>query len=334
MAQTIKHREDGTFYEQGDTQGLVIHNPFYITGQFTSSQTEAAVSSFRPLRVNTGTIVDYNSGLDIVDETGGAKFISKKDNSVFHVNFGRMQTGSTSSPNYRLVIKKYHSDGSDYGDVVQQVTSQPPWVEGNMSYSVVLNKGDYFKLGTYDYYPLNVNINNNVNIARFEIINMAIRVPYIIANKGALVSGGAFQFDEGGNGYTENYDETRAIQVGWYKRADGKRKPVWRQIFDIPQYSTVSGDLVTVEIAPYGLMEILLDVRGWVVTTANPASYTPLLMNNSITGSTDFHMRWCGLYPQDNKGLLLKDRTGSAWGTLTFYGKAFVTFTKQSDAWE
>jgi hypothetical protein len=43
--------------------------------------------------------------------------------------------------------------------------------------------------------------------------------PYTIANKGALVSGGAFRFDADGNGYTENYSFNEA-RVGTY--ADGK----------------------------------------------------------------------------------------------------------------
>jgi hypothetical protein len=287
------------------------------------------VYSFRPLRVNSYT--DANSGLILVD---GTKFVAKTG-GMWQVNFGRMRCSTTAPSVYRLVVKQYHSGGTDYVDTVETVTDQPStWIEGNLSYAITLAAGDYFKMGTFDYYPTNININADAAIARFDIVNLASQAPWLVANKGAFVSGGAFQFDENGNGYTENYDETQAVQVGWYKRADGKRKPVYRQIFDIPQYTTVPGDIVTMEIAPYGLIEILLDVRWWVVTTANPSSYTPLLMNNSMTGGADFHMRWCGLYPHESEGLLLKDRTGSAWGALTFYGKAFVTFTKQSDAWE
>jgi hypothetical protein len=328
MALTIKHRSDGSFFEQGDTQSLTPFSARSLEGQFAQTQGESTVYSFRPLRVNSYT--DQGSGLTLID---GIKFVAKTS-GTWLVNFGRMRCSTTAPATYRLVIKQYHSDDTDYVDTVETVSNQAStWIEGSLSYSITLAQGDYFKMGTFDYYPTNININGDEAIARFDIVNLAPQVPYIVASKGALVSDGAFQFDENGNGYTENYDETQAIHIGWYKRADGKRKPVWRQIFDIPQYATVPGDVVTVEIAPYGLMEILLDVRGWVVTTANPASYTPLLMNNSITSGTDFHMRWCGLYPQENKGLLLRDRTGSAWGALTFYGKAFVTFTKQSDVW-
>jgi hypothetical protein len=55
-------------------------------------------------------------------------------------------------------------------------------------------------------------------------------IPPVIAGRGALVSGGAFQFDEDGQGYTENYSE-QETQVGWYTRADGKKRPVYKRAF-------------------------------------------------------------------------------------------------------
>jgi hypothetical protein len=148
----------------------------------------------------------------------------------------------------------------------------------------------------------------------------------------AMESGGAMKVV--GFGHTENYSEIQAVQVGWYTRADGKKKPVWRQVFSIPQYTTVPGSVVSVDITSYSLIEMLLDLRGWVQSAGMPeGAYNPLLFGNSMASGTDFHMRWGGLYPQDNKGLVLRDRTGSAFGTSTYSGKAVVTFTKKADTW-
>jgi hypothetical protein len=64
----------------------------------------------------------------------------------------------------------------------------------------------------------------DVAASRLSMVLLQQQVPYIIANKGALVSGGAFQFDEDGNGYTENYS-TGEVRCGTW--IDGK--PLYKQ---------------------------------------------------------------------------------------------------------
>jgi hypothetical protein len=54
--------------------------------------------------------------------------------------------------------------------------------------------------------------------------------PYIIANKGALVSGGAFQFDNDGNGYTMNYPP---IGEEWVVGKWFNGKPIYLQVFAV-----------------------------------------------------------------------------------------------------
>ncbi|MDR1533392.1 MAG: hypothetical protein LBS62_14630 [Clostridiales bacterium] len=66
-------------------------------------------------------------------------------------------------------------------------------------------------------------VTNNV-IVEIRITQVAVNSPYLVANKGALVSGGAFQFDTDGNGYTENYS-TEEIKVGTW--VDGK--PIYKK---------------------------------------------------------------------------------------------------------
>jgi hypothetical protein len=64
------------------------------------------------------------------------------------------------------------------------------------------------------------------NSAELQIVQLQKSVPDIIANKGALVSGGAFQFDIDGNCYTENYS-TDEVKVG--KWIDGK--PLYQKCY-------------------------------------------------------------------------------------------------------
>jgi hypothetical protein len=68
-----------------------------------------------------------------------------------------------------------------------------------------------------------------------------------------LISGGAFQYDEDGNGYTENYFEGET-QVGWYTRADGKKKPVYREsrILSVVIAPAATGTWVTLYTADTG----------------------------------------------------------------------------------
>jgi hypothetical protein len=70
------------------------------------------------------------------------------------------------------------------------------------------------------------------------ITKLSQLTPYIVANKGALVSGGAFQFDDDGNGYTMNYPP---IGEEWVvgKWIDGK--PIYKRTFE-QRFSTPGVD--------------------------------------------------------------------------------------------
>jgi hypothetical protein len=65
--------------------------------------------------------------------------------------------------------------------------------------------------------------------AIFNKIKLNALAPYLIANKGALVSGGAFQFDADGNGYTDNYFPlNQELQIGTWM--DGK--PIYQRTIE------------------------------------------------------------------------------------------------------
>jgi hypothetical protein len=64
--------------------------------------------------------------------------------------------------------------------------------------------------------------------AIFNKIKLNALAPYLIANKGALVSGGAFQFDADGNAFTKNYSLTEFICGIWI---DGS--PIYRKTVSI-----------------------------------------------------------------------------------------------------
>jgi hypothetical protein len=68
------------------------------------------------------------------------------------------------------------------------------------------------------------------NLLYFMLPKIVQTIPPMISGRGALVSGGAFQFDADGNGFTDNFSEAET-QVGWYTRANGEKKPIYRRAF-------------------------------------------------------------------------------------------------------
>jgi hypothetical protein len=68
-------------------------------------------------------------------------------------------------------------------------------------------------------------------------------VPDIVANKGALVSGGAFQFDIDGHGYTENYSTTEMKVGKWIND-----KPIYKKTLTGTIQTGASGAYLNTEI--------------------------------------------------------------------------------------
>jgi hypothetical protein len=214
---TINTKITPTRYERiGDTQGLLLTVSQSILGQFTSAQNAAVESTFKPLRANMGTLSNtFGGDLSVIDEATGTRFVSNCDGNLLNVNFGRMHCDVVPPTMYRMLIRVDAANGGVW-DVIQQVNgggSVNRRLEGNLSYTVRLDRNDSFRLGFYDFNPANVNVDNDSAVATFTIVKIAQNAPYIIANKGALRSGGAFTFDEDGNCYTENYS-TAEVRVG------------------------------------------------------------------------------------------------------------------------
>jgi uncharacterized protein YoxC len=152
----------------------------YVHGQFTSAQGETQDDlTFKPLRIKE-SYTEVGSALTVTTgESGGTKFTAT-ETGVYNVNFGRFccDGDATLSPGSRLVIRKFDSGGANIEDVVQIIpetskdSNNKLWIEANMSYSVLLNEGEYIILGFYDFDPSNVNTGNNSSIALFTIAKL------------------------------------------------------------------------------------------------------------------------------------------------------------------
>jgi hypothetical protein len=148
MALTIKHRADGTFYEQGNTQGLLIprdREPDYDSGVI--------------LNPVAGTNTYYAHGLN-----------TPMENLDIHVLVRRAQDGAWQMFNNQI------------------------YLGGTTSYGFSITTGDNNAIGFMiaaggltNIYNYNLN-SGNVDAYRILIWKKTERVPYIIANKGALVS--------------------------------------------------------------------------------------------------------------------------------------------------
>jgi hypothetical protein len=154
-----------------------VSDESYLHGQFASVQgANVDTSEFKPLMVNADTIEDVNSGLTVISEAAGTK-LTATATGVYNVNFGRFLCDAAISDSAaRLVIHKYNAGGNVTESVVDTIgnsgTSTSQWVEGNMSYSILIKKDEYIKLGFYHFNPANVNTSNDNNLALFTIAKL------------------------------------------------------------------------------------------------------------------------------------------------------------------
>jgi hypothetical protein len=210
MALTIKHRDDGSFYEQGDTQGIIVPEDLPY----------AAIPY-------ANTSCSNNTRLNLDSFTKESSFIAKsgtnqlviKEAGLYLVDFGAVNRNSSSNIWYYINKNNNNYKASNYmgNNGLNQVT---PICVLECEVNDVIDFQVYW-VGTVT--PLRDVI----------IVQLKRTSPFIIANKGALVSGGAFQFDVDGNGYTKNYS-TNEIKIGtWIDGTD-----IYQKTFSLPSTLT------------------------------------------------------------------------------------------------
>jgi hypothetical protein len=178
---------------------------------------------------------------------------------------------------------------------------------------------------------LNIDLNwtNNINAIRVLVYKKQMLAP-IIAGQGALVSGGAFQFDADGQGYTENYFETE-VQVGWYTRADGKKKPVYSRMY-ISTTQSAAANTYYDETLAWGVETILNAAGAWQTSTNYWTPFGEIDNPTATASGTQIIGTWSMVFLEISTGAITLKFIHRAART-NMAAKVKVTFTKLSDAW-
>jgi hypothetical protein len=198
MPLTIKHKADGTFYEQGDTQGLMIPEDLPLAKIVISSTTYTA-NSGKPLNLG-----NFSQTQPFVEKSGNALVI--KEDGLYLIDFGAViQSATNASRVYYININS----------VERKSISYDGGASGNMATPVFLVDLRANDTVEFEVYTAVANTFTQDDYNPIRICQLKRNAPYMIANKGALVSGGGFQFDEDGNGYTKNYSQNEIVVGKW-----------------------------------------------------------------------------------------------------------------------
>jgi hypothetical protein len=188
----------------GNTQGLLIPSPVEMSVAVASIP--EGVGTWKQVQLANGKWISDNA---FVVETDGQYSLS------IGFQFSAYLTGTT----YVAITKNQ----STFTGSSQTKWSSSYTGAGSTALAVTLDLKAGDKLRIWIIMPVSATlVDSEVTLTLLQV-----ELPYIIANKGALVSGGAFQFDIDGHGYTENYS-TIEMKVGTWING----KPIYKKTVD------------------------------------------------------------------------------------------------------
>jgi hypothetical protein len=242
-------KRNGQLNPVGDTQGLLIDSPAdYIRCRITPSQSiPAGTELFIALDTPEGKTEWLTSAKEITVPSDGSY-------TVCH--FGALSAQVSVTYFY---VSIYKFTGGVKTQIEREYYYNQTLVNGVINSSAVtydLKAGDKIQIG-YQCYTAQTTSSASYNFV--TVTKVSKQVPDIVANKGALVSGGAFQFDIDGHGYTENYS-TNEVRVGTW--IDGK--PIYKKTIDTGALPNASVKGVAHNISN---IEWVLDIRGTAKST-------------------------------------------------------------------
>jgi hypothetical protein len=134
-----------------------------------------------------------------------------------------------------------------------------------------------------------------------------------------------------GNTNTENYFETET-QVGYYTRADGKKKPVYKTYFS----GTIVTNIYAIQYNALidinsGIVETLLSSTGGCQTGLSNSPYYDI--NNTVFSGVGIDAHAFAVR-QQNTGIAFLSSTGGYSGTGYNNYRIWCSYTKTTDAWE
>jgi hypothetical protein len=303
-------KKGGDLIPIADTQGLLIPaSARGCIGKFTGPLTIASGSA--------NITYSYDSGENwIVD--GGIKV----PNTGMYIVSEALNTEGSGTE--RVTTYRILKNNSQVGQSYQLTTNQAgDWSSYCNSTQIYCNEGDILKFNVNMYTGTNLVVNSSW----LCVTLVEQSVPDIIANKGALVSGGAFQFDIDGHGYTENYS-TQEVRVGTW--IDGR--PIFKRtlVNTTSWTSPVADSNVTKVLGTLRTGISIIDYR--VILTGSPYSYFPLQMSQALYG---LYMPPATPIPNYSLGVTHNSTTGEVSMTIykrqsnpaTTHPKQIGTFT-------
>jgi hypothetical protein len=214
---TISKKLSQTDYEIiGDTQGVLIPVSPKRFRFIPENRISMAANTWYPYTV--ASIVE-NTGIDF----DPAKGIVCKAGDVYAVQFPYAEcTGAFGKTGYR--IAQYDAGDTEQITVLLNTPGQNNACWGGTLTIHCVTDGYFQCAVSSDTAVMNIAY-PDPRLCNVQITKLEQAAPYMVANKGALLSGGAFTFDSDGNAYTENY-YLQEMQIGTW--VDGK--PLYRKV--------------------------------------------------------------------------------------------------------
>jgi hypothetical protein len=219
MAREYIQKAGGVLIPVGDTQGLLVPqgaDGFSFVPQAQASAAAGGSIVFKP------ETVTFARGMTI----GSDGFFPVKAGDNILVKFPMMGFAGDNDL-FNAIVSQYAADKTTIigeAQVMAVTNNNYAWLPC-VSYAAV--QDGFCRLLLWNHKAVtNIVFTRGQRGNECVVTKISQQSPYIVANKGALVSGGAFQFDADGNGYTKNYFDAETVVGRW---RDGR--PVYARTF-------------------------------------------------------------------------------------------------------
>jgi hypothetical protein len=207
MATVNIKKEDGTYERVADTLGMLV--PVDVSECYARRPSGTLqVVGDSPVKLP----IVYNEGQQWVNASNEVVVPETGYYLIDHIVY--IEGGST-APQARYTSVYRNGADSLRANTVEMAITATAWTNPHFAGVRRLNAGDRLTLTAWATNSTTMNVNS----AHLYVTLLKKDAPYLVANKGALVSGGAFRFDDAGNCYPEIYS-TDEVKCGVW--IDGK----------------------------------------------------------------------------------------------------------------
>jgi hypothetical protein len=302
MAVTYKKISETDYERTGDTQGLLIPGDTpYVKLILPATTTPASQAD------TFATFPAVPANLFI--EQSNATTLRIKQKGLYHISAGILQQVADAVVTSCLMVNSVEArwQSSDVWHIIEKVPFILVELEAGATIRFKYRMNRAETISTYQTYG-------------FIVAQLKQQMPYIIANKGALVSGGAFQFDEDGNCFTENYSLNETKVGTWI---DGK--PIYKK--------TVQGSISLMAGAAYVYSPVLVSGVDSIIKSEHQFDQGSSRTTGEVFSSWSGVIAGTARIRKDDitNDVVLAFTTTSNFGAQTVVYQATVWYTKTTD---